>query len=525
MERRNLIALFLCLILICLKSSVMLYGATKFNIISFGANPNGKTINTLIIQKVIDSAYANGGGTVVIPKGIFLSGSLHLKSKVNIYLEQGAVLLGSTKRTDYESRDYTAFVIARDADSITISGKGVIDGNGRELVKDIYRMIDAGLLKDPYYPKESSRPEERNRPELLQFQRCRNLIIKGITLKSAACWVNTYQDCVGVIIDSMTVESTAFWNNDGIDITDSKNVQVTNCKINSADDGICLKSVNQNSCCDNIIIENCIIRSSANALKFGTASSGGFKNIRAKKLYIYDTYRSAIALEQVDGGILENIDISDVIAKNTGNAIFIKLGNRNRDNTKQEPGTIRNIHISNIKVEIPINAPDSGYEMAGPKVMEPHNLIPSSIVGLPNNIIQNITIENVEIQFAGGAKKECAYIPLTALDSIPERPKNYPEFSMLGELPAWGFYIRHANGIKFKNISFLLKSPDFRPTMVFDDVNNLEIESVIIKPKQVNVPIILNNTHNAEIKNINAFGSFNHLVMQQNKSSDIKLSQ
>ena len=123
-------------------------------------------------------------------------------------------------------------------------------------------------------------------------------------MRNAAAWVQTYDQCKNLHVDSITIDSRAFWNNDGIDIQDSHNVRITNCMINSSDDGICLKSQSADHYCDSIYIANCTVRSSASAIKFGTVSHGGFKNVTIENIKIYDTFRSAVAIECVDGGIL-----------------------------------------------------------------------------------------------------------------------------------------------------------------------------------------------------------------------------
>ncbi|WP_431217535.1 glycosyl hydrolase family 28 protein [Puia sp. P3] len=150
--------------------------------------------------------------------------------------------------------------------------------------------------------------------------------MKGITLKNALDWVQDYKSCTGLVIDSIRVESNTFWNNDGIDIVDCKKVSLTNSFFNADDDGICLKSEDRNDSCSDIYIAHCRIRSSASAIKFGTASRGGFWRVTIRDISIYDTYRSAVALEAVDGGRLEDVDIRDIRATNTGNAILIRTG-------------------------------------------------------------------------------------------------------------------------------------------------------------------------------------------------------
>jgi len=392
------------------------------------------------------------------------------------------------------------------------------------LVTDIYRMIEEGQLIDKNF-HQSGRPNESNRPEIIQFINCKNIKVKGILLKDAASWVQSYINCRDLTVDSLKVESTAFWNNDGIDVTDCKNVRITNTTINSADDGICLKSENRNSCCDSIYIANCKIRSSASAFKCGTSSAGGFKNITVKNLYVYDTYRSAIALELVDGGIMENIDISNVEAKNTGNALFMEIGTRNRDNDiDKAPGLFHNIRISNVKVEVPLRKPDAGYETEGPIVKEPHNLYPSSIVGKQGYDIKNVTLENIEIIFEGGADPKIANVSIDKLNTIPENPKSYPEFSVFGELPAWGFYVRHVKDITFRNIKLILIKSDYRPAFVFYDAKNVSIKNVELNSFQKVPALVFQNSDNVSIKSIQVSGTFSEKIKQLENCTNFQIN-
>ena len=192
-----------------------------------------------------------------------------------------------------------------------------------------------------------------------------------------------YRECNGVTIDGIAVQSTAYWNNDGLDITDSKNVRITNCFINASDDALCFKSDNPKASCENVYVDNCTLRSSANGLKFGTSNYGGFRNFKITNLTIFDTYRSAIALESVDGGFMDHIDIRNVTAKNTGNAIFIRRGHRNKTSTVS---TLNNIYIANVKVEVPLFKPDQGYPIEGP----PDHLNPGFDKMPPQHQIQMI---------------------------------------------------------------------------------------------------------------------------------------
>jgi hypothetical protein len=330
-------------------------------------------------------------------------------------------------------------------------------------------------------------------------------------LKNAACWVQNYVNCTNLVIAGIKVESTAYWNNDGIDISDCQNVTVTNCFVNAADDGICLKSETPGKSCDQVFVGNCTIRSSASGFKMGTASHGGFKNIVLRDLTIYDTYRSAIAIESVDGGHIENVDIRHVAVTNAGNTIFIRLGHRNQ---KAEAGTVKGIHIADVTAVIPFAKPDQGYPLEGPpdnvrpwgqKLPQrrfsypfyghpwlPYNMIPSSIVGIPGHKVSGVVLENIEITYAGGADKNIACITPENITSVPECERDYPEFSMFGELPAWGFYVRHAENIQFRNVKIQYQKEDFRPALVFDDVNGVHLKSMEISSAS-EMPVVLLN--------------------------------
>lgn len=475
---------------------LVIVDAQDYNIEKYGAVDDGITLNTTFIQAAINAAFNKGGGRVVIPSGKFLSGTIRMKNGVELHLNEGAILLGSTIWKHYEKNRWYALILAENIENISITGKGIIDGQGRELAKDVRKMVEDGVLVDKL---SHDRPDEKYRPQLVEFTNCNNVLIKGITMKNASCWVQTYRNCTNLIIDSLTVRSTAFWNNDGIDVVDCKNVKIINCDVDAADDGICLKSSDSSSLCQNVEIRSCKIRSSATAVKFGTPSFGGFKGISISNIYVYDTYRTAIALEVVDGGIVEDINIRNVIAKNVGGAIFLRIGQRKQN---VPPGTIKNVTIKDMEVTVPLTKPDAGYEMDGPLRKFKHNPFPSSIVGLPGADIENIVLENIIINFGGGGKTSNAYVSLDSLATIPEVPQDYPEFSMFGELPTWGMYIRHAKNIKMNNIQFNLKQADYRPLLVFDDVKKIELNNVSSKSALANPAVIFKNVTGKIIKNV-----------------------
>ncbi|SFD63700.1 Glycosyl hydrolases family 28 [Chitinophaga sp. CF118] len=472
-----------------------------YNIVAYGAKADGKTNNTSAIQNAIDKAASSGGGQVLVPAGKFVTGVIKVKSGVDLHLAANAILMATTKRIDYGPEKASALIIAEEQQNIAITGPGTIDGQAALLLKDIYVMLKNGTLKDSEWQKYNEwgqmRPEEDNRPKLIEFKNCRNIIIKNISIKNGLCWIQDYRSCTDMVIDSIKVESNTFLNNDGIDLVDCKNVKLTNSFFNVADDGICLKSYDPKGLCENIYIANCRIRSSASAFKMGTASFGGFKKITVKNIYVYNTFRSAVAIETVDGGIIEDIDIRGVTAKNTGNAIFIRLGKRQ---AKVAPGQLSKIYIGNVKVQVPAGKPDAGYQMEGPRELFAHNIFPSSISGIPGYHANDITLENIEIIYGGGAKKQVAYFSPDSLENIPEKIADYPEFSMFGELPAWGFYVRHADGIKMKNVKLSYTGTEFRTACIFDDVDGLKLDNVQVAKAASQPVIILNKVKNQSLE-------------------------
>jgi hypothetical protein len=480
----------------------------EFLITNYGAKADGKTLNTIAIQKAIDAAFKNKGGCVVFPKGEFLSGSIQMKTNVSLRLDEGAVLLGSINPGDYIKMEFPgrpdspkkddnsqmALVLAHKATNIKLYGKGKIDGQGLQLALHIDSLHHAGIVVDPNYTIRRNRPNETMRPKLFRFSQCDAVVIEGLQLTAASCWGLSFELCSNLSLDGLKVVNRSYWNNDGIDITDCKNVKVTNCDLDTADDGICLKSYYPGYANDRIYIANCTIKSSASAIKFGTASYGGFKNVVIKDIEVYDTFRSAIAIESVDGAAIENIEVSNINAVNTGNAIFIRIGQR----SGEKAGSIKNVSIKNIKVQVPFGRPDINYDLRGPEVDFFHNPFPSSIVGIPGYQIENVSLENITISYPGRANKGMAYVPLNRLDKVPEVIKEYPEFSMFGELPAWAFYVRHANGISFKNVKVTLDDTDFRPAFVFDDVQNLNMEQIDL-PKEKKNQVVLKSVNQSNI--------------------------
>ncbi len=456
--------------------------AKDYRVDDFGAVPDGVTLNTRTIQYAVDLIHAEGGGRLIFPLGRYVSGTIHLRSNVTLHLEDGAILLGSTNPYDYDRMPgfNTAFLLAKDQENIGLTGEGTIDCRGRAVAYNLVEQIHKGVVKDAL---RLDRPVEGSRPMIIYFRSCRNVKVEGIQLHNSGSWVQTYDQCVGLTIDRIRVESNAYWNNDGLDVVDCENVTVTNSFFNAADDAICLKSHDANFMCKNVLIRNNVARSGASGIKFGTASNGGFKDIRILNNKVYDTYRSAITIASVDGGQIENVIVDTLRAINTGNIIYLRIGDRQNHGKKP---MLKNVTIQNLYAQVPATKPDKGYDYEGPIEDLPRNISPSSIIGLPDYPIENITLRNVEIVYPGAGNEYYANVGLTPadLDSIPEMRKSYPEFSQFKELPAWGMYIRHARGITFENVTMKALEPDYRPAIVTDDVKGLRLTNTrMIEPE------------------------------------------
>lgn len=444
--------------------------------INYGAKGDGEALDTSAFQAAIDGATAAGGGVVVVRPGRYLIGTIHLKTGVTLHLQRGATLLGSAQHDHYARPPHWpgyehrhaehigyALILAVEQQGVGVSGEGTIDGRGNLLVDNIRHR----------FPGETH-PDHGGtlRPMLLQFVRCRDVRVSDVTLRDPAFWTQCYSECEGVYIRGITVRSHAWWNNDGIDIADSRRVRISDCDIDSADDGICLKS--DKVPCEDIVVTNCVIRSWANAFKCGTLSGGGFRNVCVSNLTVLGAGHSGIALECVDGGVLENVMIQNVAMRNIRHALFLRLGARLRANARHEsPGKFRRVHISNLVAEVHPGDPDAGERLAAPKLSAPHNSFPCIIAGLAGHPITDVSLENVRIVQPGGGDPLVARVETR---DVPESPRSYPEYNCFGELPASGFFIRHARRIRLRDVAVKLLRPDFRPVLVTDRVHGLDLQ-------------------------------------------------
>ena len=305
-------------------------GTGYINVKDCGASGNGSRPDTKAIQRAVDSC-AVTGGTVIFPAGEYLTGTIYLKDNITIELMKGALLLGSTNLADYPKNDpdlifygsdwldYSLFY-AEKKKNITIKGEGTIDGQGGG------------------FPVKNEKKPFRymDRPYIFWFILCENIHIEGIHLRNSALWMQHYMACTGITIKGIRVYNHVNRNNDMIDIDGCRNVIISDCIGDSDDDAITFKSTSDHIT-ENVTVTNCILSSHCNAIKFGTESNGGFRNIAISnciikpsssptKIYGEHSGDGGLALEIVDGGVMDGIVISNLRIDGPRVPLFIQTG-------------------------------------------------------------------------------------------------------------------------------------------------------------------------------------------------------
>ena len=467
-----------------------------YNVRSFGAKGDGKTLDTPAINKAIEVAAAAGGGTVRFPPGNYLSVSIHLKSNISLYLDQGATIIAAevAKGVTYDlpepnqwdqyqdfghSHWHNSLIWGENLENISILGPGLIWGKGlvrsgaQSRPPEKHEALAKILASGPFgYPSARDAVEPGWGNKAISLKLCRNVLIRDISILHGGHFAILATGVDNLTIDNIKIDT----NRDGIDVDACRNVRISNSSINSPfDDGICLKSsygLGFARATENVTITNCQVSgydegsfldgtykreynryshdSTTGRIKFGTESNGGFKNITISNC-VFD-YSRGFALESVDGGSLEDVTISNITMRDiTNSPFFLRLGNRARGPKESTTvGKLRRVLISNVVV----------YN-ADPKYA-------SIITGIPRYPIEDIRFSNVRIYYKGGGTKEqAALIP-------PENEQAYPEPVMFGEMPAYGFFIRHVNGLEMDNVEVSFMKDDARPAFVLHDVKRAD---------------------------------------------------
>jgi polygalacturonase len=416
---------------------------------TFGAKGDGKTKDTQAIQAAID-ACAGTGGTVLLTGGTFLSGMITLKSDLTFHLDASATLLGTQDDADYPSTNpptnntqlkncRKALVYAESAKNVRIDGAGTIDGNGNV----------------PKWIGPSSVHPEATRPMAIYTALCTNVAIDGITVKNAAMWGVVNLEADGLTITNLNVDTPLSGNRDGIDVVDCHHVLISDSTIRSEDDSICIKSGSSVGV-DDVTVKNCHVKQSivANGLKFGTASYGSFTNVTFQDILVENVDKAAMAVESVDGADIANITFRNITVHQAGSPIFILLGDRGTTpiGSPHKIGTINGVTFQNVTGD------NMKYNWASPI---------SGLLTVDGHRypLQNLTFDHVHITNKGG------------LGSVPADPPEYmgqyPDPNLWGNMPAFGYFIRHADGVTFTSSVTDVSPADARKWLEQRDVTGL----------------------------------------------------
>lgn len=412
-------------------------------VITRGAVGDGSTLNTVALQRAIDTCSAQGGGTLLFTAGRYLTGTLQLKSNVTLRFDQQATLLGSTNASDYLNVDPFmagdgipqgfALIVAVDAHHVGIEGPGTIDGQGAA-VKAAQSRYDV-------------------RPFLVRWIRCEDVTVKDVHLRNSGSWGMHFFQTRRATIAGVTIRNRGLFNNDGIDIDSCESVHLQGCDIDSGDDALCLKATSAVPCRD-IIASDCQLRTSCNGIKLGTESLGDFNNIEISRCRLREIGMAGIALYSVDGSHLHGVKVSDITMEGVTVPVSIRLGARLKTfragDVAKPPGRLYDIAIKDVRA--------TGVGNIG-----------MLINGIPGHPAENLSFENIAFTLPGGGSSGDADIKL------PEKEAAYPEMSMFGsKLPAFGLYLRHVRGVSFKNVRTTLATPDARPEKMLVDVEAAE---------------------------------------------------
>src|SRR5437763_7293240 len=481
--------------------------SSVYDVRAFGAKGDRKTLDTVAINKAIDAAAAAGGGTVILPAGTYLSVSIHLKSNITLQLDQGATILAADPvpgKVTYDLPEPTDWDMYQDfghshwqnsliwgigLENISIIGPGSIDGKGLTRRSPRARRVNQpGDRPVTLGGQTGARPQsplgEDDDPvvmnglgnKAISLKLCRNVLLRDFSILNGGHFALLATGVDNLTIDNVKVDT----NRDGLDIDSCRNVRISNCSVNSPnDDAIVLKSsyaLGFARATENVTITNCLVsgydigslldatykRNVTEApdrdgptgrIKLGTESNGGFKNIAISNI-VFDHCRG-LALETVDGGLLEDVSVTNITMRDVVNSpIFLRLGRRMRGPAGTPVGQLRRVNISNV---VAYNV-DARYA--------------SIIAGIPDHKIENIELSNIRIFYRGGGKKELADVQL------PERETNYPEPSMFGETPAYGFFVRHVAGIEFNNVTVNYLNAEMRPPFLLDEVTFAKFNNV-----------------------------------------------
>jgi polygalacturonase len=476
--------LMVCAWLLSIGGSLNAAGADAqgvFNVRDFGAVGDGTNLDSPAIDRAIQAAGAAGGGTVIVPAGLYLCGSIHLTNNLNLELDAGAVIRGAPQSLDaYDETEpfpgiayqdgghcyfHNSLIWGENLNHVSITGHGMINGGGLERdPKILDTMCGYAHFQTP---NTTTYPPVRIGNKSIALKLCRNVVIRDITIFHGGHFCILATGCDNLTIDGVTLDT----QRDGMDLDCCRNTMVSNCRVNSPnDDGICPKStmaLGKARLTENLTIVNCQVSGFAEGtlldgtmkphpgglgrIKFGTEASGGFRNCTVANC----TFRSCrgLALEEVDGGILEDITVNNLAMVDMYDyAIYLTTGKRDRAPQPTGTSRMKNILISNVIA-------DGVGKMSGIQIM-----------GLPEQPIENVRLENIQLTSrGGGTQKDAAINP-------KELGAGYPEPGYIGTLPAYGVYARHVKDLELANIRLDFQGNELRPAAAFAEVQGLTVD-------------------------------------------------
>jgi hypothetical protein len=440
-------------------------GARTYNIRDFGAKGDGQTNDTAAIQAAIDACHKDKGGTVLVPAGVFVTGTIELKSNVTLHIATQGKILGSADGRHYHPADAiptsgewtmgdgnTGLIFAANAENITIEGNGTIDGQGAQ-----FRSAVRGT------PPPSGIGGNR-RPHHLLFYQCKNLRIHNISL--IACAYHSVRVCVCsfVYIDGIRIYSRVNGNNDGFHFISSQHVHVSNCDVQCQDDACALFGSNKF-----VTITSCSFSTRWSVFRFG----GGYsENITVSNCVIYDTYGCPIKMRCDDRSRFENISFSNIVMNDVTGPISIGLGPQRplpAGQAPPKPGIVRNISFNGIRATVvkPVPLPDVSFGSN----YNPGEIFSCIILnGMDEGFLENISFHDVHVTFPGGGTAEHG--------AMRQVPKIASEYYAIGVPPAWGLFARNVRGLTMHNVRLEVAAPDLRPAIVLDHVSDAAANGV-----------------------------------------------
>ncbi|MBM6991671.1 MAG: glycoside hydrolase family 28 protein [Prevotella sp.] len=459
------------LILLCM---AVVASAAEYNVRDFGAKGDGRTLDSWAINAAIDTAVAHGGGKVVLPAGTYLSGSVRMKSNIELHLEAGAVLLATADKSAYDPSEpfdfpeyqdgghtyfHNSLIWAEGQQNVSITGPGMIDGQG--LTK-----------KDTEKAGQVQGGSIGTGDKAIALKLCKNILIRDITIFRGGHFAIIVTGCERGNIDNVTIDT----NRDGIDIDCCKYLTVANCKVNTpSDDAIVLKSsyaLKRAVATEHILINNCLVTGYklgtfldgtyqpekvnwvCGRIKLGTESNGGYKNITISNCNFM--YSSGLALEEVDQGRMENIVVSNLSMVHVHHyPIYITTGRRNRgpkEVTQRSYGG--DIMISNVVAQ------------------DCDSLASIIVTGMKDEPLRNITLQNIQIEYRGGGTADLRD------KAYREQGTNYPEPRWAGPTPAYGLFARHVDGLRVRNVHFSTLRPDYRHRVILENVTRDDLQDI-----------------------------------------------